>query len=63
MEKEMGTRCNILAWKIPWTEAIVHGVTENWTQLSNGTTAGPKDLSSSHPGAAHHCSSLYRVRL
>ena len=22
LEKEMATRCNILAWRIPWTEAL-----------------------------------------
>ena len=23
------------AWRIPWTEIIVHGVTKSWTQLSD----------------------------
>ena len=26
LEKEMATHSSILAWRIPWTEAIVHGV-------------------------------------
>ena len=42
--------------------AIVHGVTNSQTRLSDETT-GPKDLGSSRPSAAHHCSRLYRVRL
>ena len=33
LEKEMATRSNILAWKIPWREeasgATIHGVTES----------------------------------
>ena len=28
-EKEMVTHFSILAWRIPWTEATVHGVTES----------------------------------
>ena len=39
LEKEMATHSSILAWEIPWTEepwqAIVHGVTNSGTQLSN----------------------------
>ena len=35
LEKGMATHSGILAWRIPWTEAVVHGVTKNWTQLSN----------------------------
>ena len=26
LEKEMATQSSILAWRIPWTEATVHGV-------------------------------------
>ena len=26
LEKEMATYASILAWRIPWTEATVHGV-------------------------------------
>ena len=40
LEKGMSTISSILAWRIPWTGAwwaIVHGVTENWTRLSNYT--------------------------
>ena len=33
LEKGKATHCSILAWRIPWT--TVHGVTKNWTQLSN----------------------------
>ena len=36
-----GTRSSALAWKIPWTEepgkAVVHGVAEGRTQLSDFT--------------------------
>ena len=28
LEEEMATYSNILTWRIPWTEATVHGVTE-----------------------------------
>ena len=32
LEEQMATHCNILAWRIPWTEeprvATVHGVTK-----------------------------------
>ena len=39
LEKEMATHSSILAWRIPWIEepvgATVHGVTKNWTQLSD----------------------------
>ena len=31
LEKEMATHSSILAWKIPWTEATVHGVTKSRT--------------------------------
>ena len=33
LEKGMGTRSNIFAWRIPWRgaeQAIVHGVTKSW---------------------------------
>ena len=33
--KEMATHSSILAWKIPWTEATVLGVTESQTRLSD----------------------------
>ena len=29
LEKEMATHSSILAWRIPWTEATVHGVAES----------------------------------
>jgi len=40
LEMEMATHSSILAWKIPWTEEpgrlhTVHGVSKNWTGLSN----------------------------
>ena len=38
LEKEMVTHSSILAWKIPWTEATVHGVAKSWTQLSDLTS-------------------------
>ena len=28
LEKEVATHSNIFAWRIPWTEATVHGVPE-----------------------------------
>ena len=28
LEKGMATHSRIIAWRIPWTEAIVHGVAE-----------------------------------
>ena len=31
LEKEMATHSNILAWRIPWTEATVHGVAKSQT--------------------------------
>ena len=41
MEKAMATHFSTLAWKIPWTEEPggppVHGVTKNWTRLSDFT--------------------------
>ena len=37
MEKAMATHSSTLAWKIPWTEAAVHGVAKSWTRLSNFT--------------------------
>ena len=42
LEKEMATRSNILAWKIPWTEEpgrlhTVHGVANSQTRLSDFT--------------------------
>jgi len=36
LEKAMATRCSILAWKIPWAEALwakVHRITKSLTQL------------------------------
>ena len=34
LEKEMATHSTILAWKIPWTEATVHGVAKSQTRLT-----------------------------
>ena len=31
LEKEMATHSSILAWRIPWTEATVHGVAKSQT--------------------------------
>ena len=31
LEKGMAVYCSILAWRIPWTEATVHGVAESDT--------------------------------
>ena len=38
-EKEMATHSSILAWKIPWTEATVLGVTKSQTRLSDLTVS------------------------
>ena len=35
LEKGMDTHSSILAWRIPWTEATVHGVAKDQTQLIN----------------------------
>ena len=37
LEKQMATHFSIHAWRIPWMEAIVHGVTKSLTRLSNFT--------------------------
>ena len=37
--KEMATHSSILAWKIPWTEATVLGVTKSQTRLSDLTVS------------------------
>ena len=42
LEKEMATHSSILAWKIPWIESTVHGVTKSWTRLSNFTSRAKK---------------------
>ena len=35
LEKGIATLSSILAWRIPWSEAIVHGVAKSQTQLSD----------------------------
>ena len=30
LEKKKATHSSILAWRIPWTLFIVHGITKNW---------------------------------
>ena len=35
LEKGKATHSSILVWRIPWTIHSVHGVTKNWTQLSD----------------------------
>ena len=35
LKKGMTTYSDILAWRIPWTEATVQGVTKSQTQLSD----------------------------
>ena len=37
LEKEMAPHSSILAWKIPWTEATVHGFAKSWTRLRDFT--------------------------
>ena len=34
-EKGMATHSSILTWRIPRTEATVHGVAKGWTKLSD----------------------------
>ena len=34
LKQEMATHCRIFAWRIPWAEDSVHGVTKIWTQVS-----------------------------
>ena len=47
LEKGVATHSSILAWRIPWTEeATVHGVTNNWTPLSDWTGLSPNDFAS-----------------
>ena len=38
LEKGMTTYSSILAWRSPWTEAIVHGVANSQTWLTNTNT-------------------------
>ena len=40
LEKEMATHSSTLAWKIPWMEATVHGVTKGRTQLNDFISLG-----------------------
>ena len=35
LEKKMATHSSILAWRIPWTVATVHGVAKSQIRLSN----------------------------
>ena len=35
LEKGTATHSSILAWRIPWTHCIVHGVAKSWTQFSD----------------------------
>ena len=35
LEKGKVTHASILAWRIPWTVYIFHGVTKSWTWLCN----------------------------
>ena len=35
LEKGMATHSSILAWRIPWTEATVQGITKSQTQLND----------------------------
>ena len=30
LKKGMATHSSILAWRIPWTEATIHGVAKSW---------------------------------
>ena len=33
LEEGMGTHASILAWRIPWSEEPIHGITKSWIQL------------------------------
>ena len=35
LEKEMAPHPSIFAWRIPWTEEAVHGITKSQTQLND----------------------------
>ena len=35
LEKGKATHCSILAWRIPWTEITILGVTKSWTRLKD----------------------------
>ena len=35
LEKGKAAHSRILAWRIPWTESIIHGVAKSWTRPSN----------------------------
>ena len=35
LEKVRATHSSILAWRIPWSVYIVHGVAKSWTRLSD----------------------------
>ena len=37
LEKGKATHSSILAWRIPWTVCIVHGVAMSWTDLATFT--------------------------
>ena len=43
LEEDTATHSSILAWKIPWTWATVHGVTKSWTQLNTHTPLEPQE--------------------
>ena len=35
LETGLAAHSSILAWRIPWTVYIVHGIARSWTQLSD----------------------------
>ena len=35
LEKEMATHSSIFAWRIPWTEDAVHGITKSQARLND----------------------------
>ena len=39
LEKEMASHSSILSWRIPWTEATVHGLAKSRTLLSDFTSS------------------------
>ena len=52
LEKEMATHSSTLAWKIPWTEAIVHEVAKSQTRLSPSLS---KDVQQQWAGTRQDC--------
>ena len=44
LRKGKATHSSILAWRIPWTDCIVHGVAKSWSWLSDFHFTSPGSL-------------------